>query len=197
MVWNKQELRCKYWATHSSARSFACTDHSFACFGLLASRVLLGAHSFARSLTLLTPSLMGKLIMKWLFCLCFFFIFDHSALASNPGKYLAAWIRKPFKERWKAALQFGQVSAPSLSKFNRQRTTLQARQSLRPEHGQKANSYERRFANGRWVAMGCHTSDVNLWMFRVPVKPRYSVFQETGQNYALYKSSLFCQHINN
>ena len=60
MVWNKQELRCKYWATRSSARSFACTDHSFACFGLLASRVLLCAHSFACSLTLLTCLLVGK-----------------------------------------------------------------------------------------------------------------------------------------
>ena len=72
MVWNKQELRRKYWATRSSARSFACTAHSFAFFGLLASRALLCAHSFSRSLTLLTPSLVGKcmipcLKMPW-FC---------------------------------------------------------------------------------------------------------------------------------
>ena len=29
------------------------------------------------------------------------------------------------------------------------------------------------------------------------VKPRYSVFQGTGQNYALKQGSLYCQHINN
>ena len=37
MVWNKQELRCKYWATRSSVCSFARTVHSFACSRLLAS----------------------------------------------------------------------------------------------------------------------------------------------------------------
>ena len=29
------------------------------------------------------------------------------------------------------------------------------------------------------------------------MKPRYSVFQGTGRNYALYQDSLYCQHINN
>ena len=29
------------------------------------------------------------------------------------------------------------------------------------------------------------------------VKPHYSVFQGTGQNYALYQDFLYCQHINN
>ena len=42
-VWNKQESRRKYWATCSSVRLFTCT-----------------AQSFARSLTSLTPSLVGK-----------------------------------------------------------------------------------------------------------------------------------------
>ena len=43
-------------------------------------RALRCAHSFARSLTSLTPSLVGKWLIRLLFCLCFFFIFDHSAL---------------------------------------------------------------------------------------------------------------------
>ena len=43
MVENSQEYRQKYWATRSSVRSFART-----------------AHSLARSLTSLTPSLVGK-----------------------------------------------------------------------------------------------------------------------------------------
>ena len=50
-----QEYRLNYRATRSSVQSFACT-----------------AHSFARSLTLLTPSLMGKWMMRWLFILGFF-----------------------------------------------------------------------------------------------------------------------------
>ena len=43
MVENSQEYRLKYWATRSSVRLFART-----------------AHSFARSLTSLTPSLVGQ-----------------------------------------------------------------------------------------------------------------------------------------
>ena len=43
MVWNKQEYRLQYWATRSSVRSFARTAHSFAC-----------------SLSSLTPSLVGQ-----------------------------------------------------------------------------------------------------------------------------------------
>ena len=35
VVWNKQESRCKYWATRSSVRSFACTAHFIACSTLL------------------------------------------------------------------------------------------------------------------------------------------------------------------
>ena len=37
MVWNKQELRRKYWATRSCVGLFARTALSFACSGLLAS----------------------------------------------------------------------------------------------------------------------------------------------------------------
>ena len=48
MVQNSQEYRLKYWATRSSVRSFA------------------------RSLTSLTPSLVGQWMIKWPFCLCFF-----------------------------------------------------------------------------------------------------------------------------
>ena len=50
MVDNSQEYRLKYWATRSSVRSFART-----------------AHSFARSLTSLTPSLVGKWMFFFLF----------------------------------------------------------------------------------------------------------------------------------
>ena len=55
LVWNKQEQRHKYWATRSSVRSFACS-------GLLASLAPSTALtcSLARSLTLLTPSLVRK-----------------------------------------------------------------------------------------------------------------------------------------
>ena len=60
---NSQQYRLKYWATHSSVRSFVRTTHLFAC-----SRALL-----ARSLTLLTPSLMGKWTSRWLYILCFLF----------------------------------------------------------------------------------------------------------------------------
>ena len=36
MAKNNQETRCKYWATHSSIRSFARIGHSFAGSALLA-----------------------------------------------------------------------------------------------------------------------------------------------------------------
>ena len=32
---------------------------------------------------------------------------------------------------------------------------------------------------------------------KTTVKPRYSVFQGTGQNHALYQGSFYCQHTNN
>ena len=62
VVWKNQESRRKYWATRSSVRSFARTAHSLACSGLLASLAPSAAltHSLARSLTSLTPSLVGK-----------------------------------------------------------------------------------------------------------------------------------------
>ena len=55
---NNQEYRLKYWATHSSVRSFACTAHSFACSRLLA---------------LLIPKLVRKWMIGWLFVLFFQF----------------------------------------------------------------------------------------------------------------------------
>ena len=58
VVWISQEYRRKYWATRSSVRSFARTAHSFAGSGLLAS--LAPSTALARSLTSLTPSLVGK-----------------------------------------------------------------------------------------------------------------------------------------
>ena len=69
VVWNKQELRRKYWATRSSFRLFACTAHSFACSALFA--------SLARSAALthwLTPELVGKWKIRWLILLCFFML---------------------------------------------------------------------------------------------------------------------------
>ena len=58
MVENRKEHRCKYWATCSSVRSFACTAHSFACSGLLASLAPSAAltRSLARSLRSLPRS---------------------------------------------------------------------------------------------------------------------------------------------
>ena len=58
MVDNSQEYRLQYWATRSSVHSFARTAHSFACSGLLAS--LAPSAALTHSLTLLTPSLVGK-----------------------------------------------------------------------------------------------------------------------------------------
>ena len=61
VVQNNQEYRLEYWANCSSFRSFACT-----------------AHSFAPSLTLLTPKLVGQWLIRWSFILCFFSILAHS-----------------------------------------------------------------------------------------------------------------------
>ena len=55
---NNQEPRLKSWATRSSVCSFACTAHSFACSGLLASLAPYAvlARSLARSLLRLWES---------------------------------------------------------------------------------------------------------------------------------------------
>lgn len=68
-----QKSRSKYWAIHSSIRMFARTAHSFTCFALLASFACSAAltYLFARSLTWLTPKLVGKWMIKWLFFLSF------------------------------------------------------------------------------------------------------------------------------
>ena len=58
MVWNKQELRRKYWATRSSVRSHRSLVRLLRTARF--ARALRCAHSFARLLTLLTPSLVGK-----------------------------------------------------------------------------------------------------------------------------------------
>ena len=57
IVNNSQKYRLQYWATRSSVCLFTRT-----------------AHSFARSLTLLTPLLMGQWMIRWLFCLRFFLL---------------------------------------------------------------------------------------------------------------------------
>ena len=64
MVWNKQESRRKYWATRLSVRLFART-----------------AHSFARLLTSLTPSLVGK----WIFDVSKWPGFVPKCIATRPG----------------------------------------------------------------------------------------------------------------
>ena len=65
---------------HSLVRSLIRSHRSI--FRLLRTarfaRALRCAHSFARSLTLLTPSLVRKGMIRWLFILCFLSIFDHS-----------------------------------------------------------------------------------------------------------------------
>merc|ERR1712081_71167 len=77
VVWNKQEWRRKYWATRSSLRSFACTAHSFACYGLLAS--LVPSAALTRSLAHFAHSLARGTANDWMAILSVFFsIFDHS-----------------------------------------------------------------------------------------------------------------------
>ena len=76
-----QKPRRKYWATRLLVRSHC----SFVRLLHLAHfvRAVSCAHSFARSLTLLTPLLnvVGHWMIEWLFILCFFFsILDHSAI---------------------------------------------------------------------------------------------------------------------
>ena len=58
---NNQEFRLKYWATRSSVRLFARTAHSLNLLRTARfARAFRCAHSFARSLTSLTFSLMGQ-----------------------------------------------------------------------------------------------------------------------------------------
>ena len=58
---NNQESRLQYWATRSSVCSFARTAHSLSLLHPARfARALRCAHSFARSLTSLTPSLVGQ-----------------------------------------------------------------------------------------------------------------------------------------
>ena len=56
---------------HSLVRSLVRSHRSLVRFA----RALCCAHSFARWLTLLNPSLVGKWIIRWLFFLCFFLFF--------------------------------------------------------------------------------------------------------------------------
>ena len=65
MVWNKRELRRKYWATRSSVRLFARTAHSFTS-GLLASLAPSAALTrwLARSLRSLPRSWESEFLMS-------------------------------------------------------------------------------------------------------------------------------------
>ena len=68
MVQNNQEHRLQYWVTPLFISSFAFT-----------------AHLFTRLLTSLTPSLVEKWLIWWLFCLCFFFFLDHAGSSTYPS----------------------------------------------------------------------------------------------------------------
>ena len=68
----------KYWATCSSVRLYRSLVRLLCTFRF--ARAIRCAHSFARSLTSLTTSLLGKWMIRWLFFLFFFSILAHSAL---------------------------------------------------------------------------------------------------------------------
>jgi len=70
MVVNGQDYRQKYWGTRSSVRSHRSLIRLLRTARF--ARALRCAHSFARSLTSLTPSLVGKWLIRWLLNLCFF-----------------------------------------------------------------------------------------------------------------------------
>ena len=70
--------RCKYWATHSSVRSFTRTAHSFACSTLLASLARSAALTY--SLAHFAHSLpCGKVNDQIAIHSVFFSVLDHSA----------------------------------------------------------------------------------------------------------------------
>ena len=85
MVDNSLEYRLKYWATRSSVLSFART-----------------AHSFARSLSSLTPSRVGQWMIRLLFCLCFSLfstIVSQSLRICARGRGQSRKIQLPKRER--------------------------------------------------------------------------------------------------
>ena len=79
MVRDSQDSKCKNWATRLSIRSFPRTAHSFYCSARLALHVRSAAltPSVAYSLT---PSLVGKWMIRWLFFLSFSSGLDHKEL---------------------------------------------------------------------------------------------------------------------
>ena len=92
MVENRKEHRCKYWAAHSSVRSFARTAHSFACSGLLASLAPSAAltRSLASSLRSLPRSQESEFLMSQNDL-----VLSHSASSSSSlGGSLADFVKK-------------------------------------------------------------------------------------------------------
>ena len=43
----------------------------------------------------------------------------------------------------------------------------------------------------------CKYVRMQVCQYKSTIKPRYSIFQGTDQNFAFYRGSLYCQHINN
>ena len=88
MVDNSQEYRLKYWATRSSVHSFVRTAPVRLLRTARFARALRCAHSFARSFTLLTPSLVGQWMIGWQFCLCLFLFLTIVYPLVDPTIYL-------------------------------------------------------------------------------------------------------------
>ena len=79
---NNQESRLKYWPTRSSVRLFAATAHSFPDCSLRSRPPL-------RSLTSLTPKLVEKWMIRWLFNLFFFLFWPIVHCTIQPLTYLS------------------------------------------------------------------------------------------------------------
>ena len=92
VVQNEEKSRKKYWATHFSVCSFAHTAHSFACSALLTLLTLWASHALLPSLVRLlahplTPELLGKWMIKWVFLLYFLSVLDHRAMDLLPASW--------------------------------------------------------------------------------------------------------------
>ena len=96
VVWNKQESRHKYWATRSSICSFACTAHSFACSGLLAS--LAPTATLTRSLACSLRSLPRSLERE--------FLMSQNDLVLSHSTPISIWFWGLAKEEWKSSLTY-------------------------------------------------------------------------------------------
>ena len=102
IVQNNQKFRCKYWVTHSSICSCACTAHSLAphcslctaCF----TRALRCAHSFTCSLTYSRTH--GKVNVVLAVVASFFSVPNHSHLVNlipNKQRFGSSWFWSRFR----------------------------------------------------------------------------------------------------